>query len=227
MLGGFGCFSSFLVGQDELKVNHQLWGEYNPSYQLDDKIILSSPIGVGTIFDDDWSQFYLKPSVRFNLNRTLEFRGGVGVYRTWRGDKSDRLEIRPWQGIKLNWPQLGLMRFYHYVRIEQRVSFLIDDYERSYDTRLRYKVGFKRRIDNQWQLEGYGEFFFDREEEIDEIFRNRAQVGLALEYRSSSSLSYVIDLKFLRSRLRQEEDFSTSDLKLEFKVNHCLSCPQL
>ncbi|MEN8157145.1 MAG: DUF2490 domain-containing protein [Bacteroidota bacterium] len=87
-------------------VDHQLWIDFYPHFRISDKLEYYGDAGYRTMLVyDAWNRIYIRPSVRYHLNRTFELHAGIGVFYMFDNLGYNRLEITPWQGVQINWPQ--------------------------------------------------------------------------------------------------------------------------
>ena len=67
-----------------------------------------------------------------------EFHAGIGFFYTINIDDTNRLEIRPYQGYKLRWPNFSMLNVQNYVRLEERFEFTGNGGGEKFGLRLRY-----------------------------------------------------------------------------------------
>ncbi len=101
-------------------VNMQTWVDYNASFILNTKTRIYGDIGARTIFPNVWYRGILRPAIRYDLlsynekterYRTWQLHGGLGFFYTQNTDATDILEIRPFQGLKVNIPNFNRFNF--------------------------------------------------------------------------------------------------------------------
>ena len=132
------------VGEGDIL--HQYWGDFNLAYRLSDHWDLYGDMGFRTITPVNWNRYILRPAVRYQVPRLLfnnlkyreEINAGVGLFFTSNMDVPNRLEIRPFQGYKLDWPDRDRIRLRHYVRLEERFDMNTDDWINTFGLRFRY-----------------------------------------------------------------------------------------
>ena len=121
--------------------NDQLWFDFFPHLYISEIFEYYGDTGYRTLLNENiWHKIYARPSVRYHIDKYWELHGGVGFFYDFNKEISDRFEIRPWQGIQLGWPRIINLGINHYVRFEQRISFLTDDWSSSLALRLRYML---------------------------------------------------------------------------------------
>lgn len=149
--------------------------------------------------------------------------GGIGLFYIYNLTKINRFEITPWQGIQLNWPRWAKLRFKHLVRLEERISFLTNNWSASLALRLRYKLSgrldiYKASAEKFWFIPFYVEMFFPVGDEIKEFFRNRGRAGFGLGYNPSKIWRFSFIFNWQTSRTAVDEDLKVSDYAYQIKI---------
>ena len=209
--------------------NHQLWIDLYPHFYVSEKFEYYGDTGYNTRLNENtWHSIYASPSVRYHIDKYWELRGGVGFYYDFNKEISDRFEIRPWQGILLGWPRIINLVIQHYIRFEQRISFLTDDWSSSLALRLRYQLSSRWdiiKINNNrfWFIPFYWELFFPIGKEVKEFFRDRGRLGVGLGFNPSDIWRFSLQIVWQTSRSGVDEDFTVSDIIYQVKVRKYLN----
>jgi len=122
--------------------------DYNPQWYLNESYTLYGSIGGRTIIPHSWTKVYFTAALRyapdplFNiLNKSQqELHGGFSFFNTFNEDKPNQIELRPFQGYNISWPNLDNLRFSHFLKLEERFIFTIDQSDFEFEFRARYKV---------------------------------------------------------------------------------------
>lgn len=166
----------------------QVWTDYNHFHKLN---------GNWQFFDDagyrihqsresnSFSRFHVRPSFEFKKQVLYSYRGGVGLFYTINSQINNTFEIRPWQGFRLNWPNIKRVRLVHYTRLEQRLLTYLNSDENAFTLKFRYKLQTKIPINNTSMVEGTfytkisAEFFADLAliDKATNSDRNRFEIG--------------------------------------------------
>jgi len=189
--------------RNKISGNWTYFGDYAFRFQLNDQ-------------GSRWWQFHARPSVIFKNRGLYDLRGGVMVRYTFNSG-GNNTEIRPWQGARVNWPNFGRFRFYHYGRLEERFSKDIDSDEGNFVFKGRYKLGIKIPINNPiitsktfYTLIGF-ELFFNlsggNNELIDDITRFDIGIGYRLNEKTNLELIYILQ----KSRVNFENSNRSND----------------
>jgi hypothetical protein len=69
-----------------------------------------------------WGRLVVRPGVRGPIG-LFRWSGGVGTFYTRNEIASDRIEIRPFQGIAATWPSRRILGLDHYLRLEEQFEW--------------------------------------------------------------------------------------------------------
>ena len=201
--------------------NHQIWIDFYPHYYMNEKLEYYGDAGYRTIVSKrSWSRIYVRPSLRYHLNKTWGFHGGLGIFYIFNKDNVDQFEITPWQGFQINWPTLTRINFKHLFKLEERFSFETKDWASNFELRFRYKlfgnVSFVRA--KKWYIPFYGEFFLPITGKIDEIYRNKGRAGVGLGYKPDKEWMISFVLNWQSSRAGPSESLNVSDYIYQIKI---------
>ena len=137
----------FVYAQNE-DVTQQIWLDYNPQWDLSENYTFYGSAGGRTIFPHTWTKLYFTAAIRYAphplfdiLNKEQqELHGGLSFFYTFNEDNNNQIEFRPFQGYKIRWPQWQLVKFTHFLRLEERFIFTtgVGDFE--FELRTRYKI---------------------------------------------------------------------------------------
>lgn len=217
--------SGNMVATEETVVQNQLWVDYLAHLYISEKLEYYGDTGYRTNLDDySWNKVYVRPSVRYHFSDMFEGHGGVGLFYVFNKDDANQFEVRPWQGVKFNWPRFEKLKFYNYLRLEERISFLTDDWKASFDFRLRYKLGgkwilFKTGPDSYWLIPFFAEVFYPVFDNIEEFFENESRGGIGLGYNPSKEWQFSVNFYLQKSSSGPDESLDISDniFRLEVK----------
>ena len=134
--------------EDESRIiDNQIWADYHQYYNFRPDWQFYGDAGERSVLEK-WSWFttFIRPSIRWKKHKLWELHGGIGFFFTINVDEVNTFEIRPFQGIKVNWPVFKPIRFNHYVRIEERFNFPTDTWELEFNLRVRYRFALRAKI---------------------------------------------------------------------------------
>ncbi len=205
----------------DLIKNHQIWIDFYPHYYMNEKLEYYGDAGYRSIVSKrSWSRIYVRPSLRYHLNKTWGLHGGLGIFYIFNKDNVDQFEITPWQGFQLNWPKLTRINFKHLFKLEERISFDTRDWKSSFELRFRYKlfgnVSFVRI--KKWYVPFYGEYFLPLTGKVEEIYQNKGRAGIGLGYKPDKEWKISFVFNWQTSRTGPNEGLQVSDYIYQLKV---------
>ncbi len=217
-------------------ITNQLWIRSDLSYEVSERFELVGEIGYKSIWPKVWNRYYLKPTVKFNVPKfmlkKMKYResisAGIGFYFTDNKYEANRLEIRPYQGYLLDWPDWTHLRLRHYFRLEERFDLNTSNWVNTFGFRLRYLLDLTFKLQGDVVPEAKGiyipfstEFFWNLigVKQFNDVLRTTAGIG------SNFSEKFRLELRFgyQYSRNTTTEDFQTNDIiyyvKAYYKLN--------
>ena len=231
--------SPTIYAQDTISnniVTEQIWIDYNPSYELSEKVVVYGDIGARTLFPHEWNRFVIRPSISYKLPKPFyqdlyynsELHGGIGFFFTHNLSESNRLEIRPFQGFKLMWPNRPRIRIQHYARLEERFEINTANWENTFGLRIRYQAEMIFFLKGDWLSFNKG-FYIPVSLELfwnligTKQFNDAARIipGIGREFTSKWKGELLIGYYYTRNTV--EDVFGTNDLVLRIRVYHKFS----
>ncbi len=216
------AYSQELTGND---ITNQLWLSHDISYKLSEMVDISGELGFKTISPKVWNRYFFKSTIKFSLPKIM-FKGlrykeslsaGVAFFFTDNKYESNRLEIRPYQGYLLDWPDRDRFQLRHYLRLEERFDLDSDNWVNTFGLRLRYllTLNIKLQGDVINDLKGTYipvsvEYFWNLigAKQFNDVIRTYVGVG----YNFQNSWRADIRMGYQYARNTTTEDFSTNDL---------------
>lgn len=147
-------FSLLFVVITILKANGQntiqVWADYDVKRKLSGNWIYFNDYGFrfSSTADKGYWRIHTRPSLEYRPQLLYSYRGGLGLFYQTTNSTIYTLEIRPWQGFKLNWPNYKRFKVYNYARLEQRIVDQLDESGFSFSMKLRYKIGADIPLNN-------------------------------------------------------------------------------
>jgi Protein of unknown function (DUF2490) len=223
------CSLSYLPlkAQDKSQVNQQLWLEALVDYSFGAKWDFYTDASYRSVYTDNL-QYWLvmaRPSIKRQMLNWLDVRAGVGAFYTEFDENNATLEIRPWEGFAIGWPSFKRIRFSHLVRFEQRFLYDTSDWSYEYSNRYRYQLSTRIKLSKKKKYKTFFipvavEVFLQSNNELNELFRNRARYTLGLGYVINREIT--LDAKLVAERNRSDAlDLNITDLlfRLRFRYN--------
>ncbi len=210
-------------GQKEI-IDHQLWFDVMPHFEINNRLEFYGDGSYRTsTTGDKFRRFVLRPSVRYHWTYELDLLGGLGGFLTFEKNDYNTIELRPYQGVRLNWPKIWRMNFKHRGLIEER---LIWNNQGDFNPNLRFRYLIKTKLPlNKPSVHyktlyipmGYEIFANVGPEEV-ERFHNIARAILGLGYVFSEKWIGEFEVMFDRSRSTKTDELILSDRIFRFKL---------
>jgi hypothetical protein len=208
------------------EVTQQIWTDYNPQWNLNENYTFYGSLGYRTIIPYSWTKLYFTTAVRFapdplfelvnKLQREVHF--GLNFYYTFNEDKANQIELRPFQGYKISWPNLERIKVSHTIRLDERFIFIIGEDDFTFDLVARYKI--EAIFHRTKHLVDFADgFYFPISVEFfiklysNEQYNNAIRVTPGLGYSSSSERWKIqFDLSYQYSKNEEESDFTKNTI---------------
>ena len=173
--------------QDDI-IDHQVWFDVIPHFEINNRLEYFGDMSYRTSTSGDkFRRFVLKPMVRYHWTYELDLIGGLGLFLTGEEENYNTVELRPYQGVRLNWPKIWRMNFKHRGLVEERLLWSSEgDYDQALRFRYRIKTKFPISKPNIQYKTVYIPFNYEMfanggGEEV-EHFQNRARAMLSPGY---------------------------------------------
>ena len=147
-------------------VTNQIWIDFNPSYKISESFDLYTKIGAKTIIPKVWNKFYASGEVSYHIPKfmfnKLMYREkvyvGVDLYYIYFTEEPDIIEISPYQGYTLSWPNRKRIILKHNVELGQRFQWDVKYRNYSFGLKLSYEASLIFKFHGDvWE---YGKGFY-------------------------------------------------------------------
>lgn len=215
------CVSSY--GQDKV-VDNQIWVDFIPHFEINNRLQFYGDGSYRTSTSGDkFRKLVLRPSVLFHWTYELDLIGGLGFFLTREKEDYNTLELRPYQGIRLNWPKIWRMNFKFRGLIEER---LIWNSNQEFDPALRLRIRAKTKIPINKPSMAYKvvyipmsyEVFANVGPAVVEPFQNKTTAKIGLGYVFSKKWIGEFEFTAQRSRSTADDDTISYDRIFRFKL---------
>jgi len=192
--------------QEPLFDEFHTWTDLATIYNISDRFRYDGDYGIrGLITDRNWTQWYLRPSVRYRPRTWLTLHGGVGLFYTVL-PADDLPELRPWVGVRVTGPALKGFAVRNYLRLELRAFYLKGMQEWDVGTRGRWQLQvtspfFDMLSANEFYAVTSVEPFFDLSSNTVEGFGDRFRFTLGLGKVVSDALRVELNYLFHKVRI--------------------------
>jgi hypothetical protein len=213
-------------GQEEEIIDHQLWIDIIPHFEINNRLEYFGDMSYrSSINKDKIRRLMLRPSIRYHWTYELDILAGLGLYGTWDTNSYNTFELRPYQGLIVNWPKIWRMNFKHRGLVEER--FLWNN-EGDFDPNMRFRYRIKAKLPLNKSSIHYKtvyipfsyEIFANVGTEEVEKFQNRSRAMLGLGYVFSDKWIGEFEVTFQRSRSNETEELTLSDRIFRFKLTY-------
>ena len=219
-----------LMAQDE--VDNQLWLDYNLRVDLQERTSpqvhsIGGDAGIrGFISNQEWNQFYIRPTYTYRLRRIANFALAAAYFGTFNADTTNSHELRFHQDIFARFPDNEYFAIFYRVRLEQRL-FYYEGGNTEQSLRIRFLIGIESpdiRL-GQGRRPFYFQFFWESfrtlfDESAGEVFINQARPTFIFSHRLSPSWRYEINFVPQRSRSYSDEGLETTQNLFRLRVFH-------
>jgi len=211
--------------QDEDSTDFQTWMDFRTIYDIDNEFTYDGNYGIrGLISGEEWRRYYIHPSIIYYYKINLRLRGGMRFIYTEEYTTVNTFEMRPWQGISLNWPQTSYFTINNYFRLEERFTFYSNDQSPEFVFRLRYRIQAKTptiriiALDQRIYFLANFEIFGNIGDAVAEKYVNRTRLSLGMGLYFSNSWWLEIIYARQGSRRNTEDGFSSVEHILRFRL---------
>lgn len=233
----FSCAYVFpqdsIVDQD-VKVNSQVWIDYNfPSFINENKNI-STQIGYRKISPQIYNRYLAvstlnidnkKKLLNLNTKKPLikTYHLGAGLIYTANISNKDNFELRTFQGFKFHIPTLKLITLHNYFRFEQRFQNQFDGSGFTSAFRIRNRISTAISWNKHYLsfTEGLyfpieAELFFNLKKA--DRFNDLIRISPGIGYKLPSKWRFEMYLIFNRTKNITETNNKSSDFILRFRI---------
>ena len=213
------------TNDDSKDVTNQFWVDYTTALRFTNQLDFYGGIGFRTVVPHAWDRVFLQPAIRYQLPklffRRLKYReelhGGFGIFFTSNVNTVNRLEIRPFQGYRLDWPDRPRLRIRHYVRLEERFDLNTDNWSNTFGLRLRYLAELTIKLQGDWLSFNKGIYLPFRMELFWNLigaqqFNDKFRLNTGIGYEFSKKWRMELQLGYHYTRNTAEDAFTTNDI---------------
>ncbi len=231
--GAAGNCQDSIVDSD-VRVNQQLWLDYNPTSLLSEYKTLSTQFAFRKITPEVYNRFQVISTLDFKNKRNKgviltdkpllkSFRLGGGVIYTQNNNADDNLEIRLLQGLTFDIPTIKQITLRNYARIEERLQRTFGNSSWQTGFRFRYRISTRIALDGL-HLEFTDGFYIPMEAEIfmnlkkTDRFNDLLRLSPGIGYRFKSDWRIESYLIFNRQKNITETNANSNDFILRLRL---------
>jgi hypothetical protein len=218
-----------LVGAVD-ETSDEFWGDITTIYNFENRWQYNGDQGYRTAFSDNkFHLFYFRPSFSYLVKPGVTLHGGVGLFKSVVQNDADIFELRPWQGLRFLWPDIGGFTFSHFLRLEQRLLWLkkpVDDFNTT--VRARYQLGvisptYNILFDNGIFFMGAVELFWNMKNSFKDNFSNRIRSHVGVGSQVSDNWRVEVQYVVQDGRAIEQDSFTTDERILRLRLFYNLN----
>jgi hypothetical protein len=234
---GIICFAIEAPAQNS-DIDFQTWTDFTFTYVIKNRTNIGADLGVrGVVSQNDWNQFYFRPTYQYYFNKTIQAAGGVAVFATFSEVIDNTNEFRIFQDVSLAWPTFASIHFYHRLRFEQRFFSYQEDSSfgleipNDFEARTRYQLSLEsldihlgKNNKPIFFTVGWELFYALNDAAVEQFINNQRLLG-GLGQRLSPNFRYEVQYIFQKSRKYSDEGLKTSEHLLRLRFFFTLRTP--
>lgn len=212
-------------------VTNQYWLDYNPSFNISEKLHFNGSIGGRSISPHAWDRLWLRPTVRYlRPKRMLKdvgyveyLYGGIDMYFTDNIGGVNRLEITPFQAYSLTIPNRLRLAIKHFVKLEERFEYETDDWVNTFGLRLSYEASLTLKFQGDVVEFGKGfylpvtlKFYWNLIGTKQFNDKLRFMPGLGYSFNKQWKAAFYVGYNYSRNNVGEE--FHTNDIIYRLRV---------
>ena len=165
----------------------------------------------------------IRPSLRFQVGPIVSVHAGVGLFYNRFDDASNFLEIRPFEALRIGWPNIGPLNFKHYFRLEQRY-FNYSESENELLHRSRYSLSAKLPLNNKvvqnktLYLPFSYEWLATAEDDLSVIWASQSRAMLGIGYIFNKTWMIEFEYMYWWSKDLPNDQLQASDQVFRLRI---------
>lgn len=145
---GLLLVSLSVMSQD---LRFQVWTDFNARFQFKNKLQLNVEPGYRIEGESAMQTAYFRATLRYTPTRIIALDAGVANFNVWSTDIPNSVELRTFQFVFLNWPDILDFSLKFRIGLEQRWFYFPEINTREYFNRFRFRVGLVSPYFDFWQ----------------------------------------------------------------------------
>lgn len=203
------CTPGRIAAQYTETAYFETWTDITTVYNFGERARYDGDYGIRALLSTpDFTQIYLRPSVRYEAQSWLRLHGGLGWFHTFFPDTDDADELRPWIGVRFVGPRPGGWLIQNFFRIELRVFEFGGDREGDSAWRGRWQIqarspDFRIASAEQFYVVTFAEFFHTFGSEVQGLAAESLRLNLGLGKTLSRGWRVELNGLFQHSRVAE------------------------
>lgn len=227
MLFKFLFFLFFAIFLQAQEIGKQLQLDINPQYYNNGNIKFFGDVGFRKDFTySEWIRYTAKPTIAYGIGTYWTLLGGMGIIYTDNNDINNveinnRIEVRPFQGVKFTHDLSARIKMQYYARLEERFDYNTETWESLNSLRFRFRIRSTYQFDAYRKGRYYRAMFsfegFQTIEGTAGQINERSRVTLGLERSFNYNQRGRVEVTWERQELSfWNKEYSDIYLKLSY-----------
>jgi len=217
------------------EVTNQVWIDFNPSYKISESFDLRGRIGAKAIFPNAWYKIYTRAEVSYklpryifkNVNYNEKVYAGIDYYYIYYTENPNVIEISPYQGYSLFWPNRKRVVIKHNVELGERFQWDVEDWNYSFGLKLSYEASLTFKFHGDiWE---YGKGFYLTASAkfwwnliATTVFNDVVRITPGIGYEINPRWKTAFYIGYNYTKNLTEEEFQTNNIIYRFRVYYTI-----
>lgn len=226
------------LAQDDTKSNvtNQIWIDFTPTYKINDKVKLSFKTGFKSVSPIAWYKYYTSPQLTYSMRKWVfkklkyneKLYAGIEYYYINNTTQANVMQLSPYQGYSLLWPNRERLVIKHDFRLKERFQWETDNWNSSFGLQLSYEGSLTLLFQGDvWEFaKGYYltisfKFYWNLIEAALLNDVTRITPGIGYIFNSKWKTAFLLGYNYTRNGLNDE--FNTNNIIYRFRVYYSFS----
>lgn len=222
-------------GYSQNQATNQVWFDFNPNYELSDKFELVTKVGIEAAIPDVWYKYYVNGEVDYKIPKFLIKKlehaeavyTGTSLYYNENIGQPNSVELSPYQGYMLKWPNRKQFSLENKVELTERFQWEIDEVDYSFGLQLSYEgiidINFPGKVwktSKKIYLTGNVKFWWNLLEANTFNDVARLMPGLGYHFNAAWKAAFLVGWKY--SKNQPDEQFSNNNIIYRLRVYYTI-----
>jgi hypothetical protein len=148
-------------------VTNQVWLDFNLRYKASERVDVWAKAGTKAIWPESWYKYFVTAEVGYRIPkfmlRKLQYNEkiylGIDYYYVHFTDLPDVIEISPYQGYTLTWPNRKRFDIKHNVELGERFQWNVQNWDYSFGLKVSYEATFVIKLQGDLWEHAEGLYF--------------------------------------------------------------------
>jgi len=216
-------------------VTNQIWIDFNPSYKISERFDFIGKVGAKSVYPKSWYKVYTTTEISYsipkNIFKKLKYNervyAGVDFYYVFFIDLPDVIEISPYQGYTLTWPNRERLDLKHNAELGQRFQWGVEDWDYSFGLKLSYEATIVFKFKGDLWAHGKG-FFLSASAKFwwnliaATVFNDVVRITPGIGYQINPYWNTAFYIGYNYTRNLSSEEFSTDNIIYRLRLYYTI-----